>query len=334
MKIWIDLANSPQVLFFRPILRELQNAGHSLAITARAYAQTAALADQLGLSYELIGRHGGRSLPGLMTGNFLRAVRLARGARCKGFDLAVSHNSYSQAVAARWLGIPFVTLMDYEHQPLNHLCFRLARRVIVPEVFPAEYLRKFGASHKVQVYPGLKEQIYLADFAPQEDFRRRQGLPTARPLIVVRPPAPWTAYQRFENDLFDELLLHLSTQDQAHILFLPRLPEQAESVRRMPGVQVADSVYDGPNLLYHADAVVSGGGTMNREAAVLGTPAYTVFKGRLGAVDRWLIQQKRLILLQSPTDFGGLFPAAGRRLPRLAQSALLERVVALILGGV
>ena len=109
-----------------------------------------------------------------------------------------------------------------------------------------------------------------------------------RPLIVVRPPAPWTAYHRFENDLFDDLLAYLGGQDRRSIaLFLPRILNQVQSVSHFQNLHVAKKVFDGPDLLYCADGVISGGGTMNREAAVLGTPTYTVFKGKMGAVDQF-----------------------------------------------
>jgi len=193
--------------------------------------------------------------------------------------------------------------MDYEHQPLNHICFRLARRVIVPQAFPDNMLRRYGASRKTVRYPGVKEQVYLADFQPLENFRKNEGLPEDRSLIVVRPPAPWTAYHRFENDLFDLLLAFLANHDEPYILFLPRIPSQVESVRHLNHIHVAEKVYDGPGLLYHADAVISGGGTMNREAAVLGTPTYTIFKGKLGAVDKYLIDAGRMVCISTVDEF-------------------------------
>jgi predicted glycosyltransferase len=303
MKIWLDLANSPQVLFFRPILREFEKRGHNVLVTTRTYAQTTQLADKYGISHTIIGRHGGRSLAGLAGRNYLRVLSLAGWARGQRFDLAVSHNSYSQVVAARLLRIPAVTLMDYEHQPLNHLCFRLAARVIVPESFPQGSIRAFGAARKTLVYAGVKEQLYLADFIPRPDFRRYADLPLDKPLLVIRPPAPWTAYHRFENDLFDELLAFLSASQAVYCLLLPRIPGQVESVSHLPNIHVASKVFDGPDLLFCADGVISGGGTMNREAAVLGTPTYTVFKGKTAAVDQVLIQRNRLTRIECPADF-------------------------------
>ena len=311
MKIWIDLANSPQVLFFRPLIRELERRGHHVELTTRAYAQTVALADQHGLSHTVIGHHGGRRLVDLVRQTAGRSVELARWARPRRFDLALSHNSYSQVLAATLLRIPAVTLMDYEHQPLNHLCFRLARRVIVPAAFPDSQLQACGADRKAARYPGVKEEVYLADFVPQPDYRAAEGLPTDRPLVVIRPPAPWTAYHRFENNLFDQLLEHLTRVNSRYLLFLPRIPSQADSVRGLQGLHVAPKVYDGPNLLYHADLVISGGGTMNREAAVLGAPVYTVFKGRLGAVDRYLIERRQMTQVSTEADIATI--QVGRR---------------------
>ncbi len=333
MRIWIDLANSPQVLFFRPLIAELNARGNEVSLTTRAYAQTIPLADQFGFQHTPIGEHGGRGMLGLIGQNFRRALALSSWARDRKFDLAVSHNAYSQIVAARLLRIPVVTLMDYEHQPLNHLGFRLARKVIVPEVFPKKMLGKYGSTGKTANYPGVKEQVYLSDFKPAPNFRVKEGFPSEALLVVIRPPATWTAYHRFENELFDQLLAHLSQRAGIYNLFLPRIPSQAESVRQIPQIHLAEKVYNGPNLLYHADVVVSGGGTMNREAAVLGTPTYTVFQGKVAAVDQYLISKNRMRQIKIPADFSKIEIVRGfNRKPLLANPNLVPQLVDLILN--
>ena len=142
MRIWIDLANSPHVPFFRALIPEFVAREHQVEITARDFAQTVELATKTGMMPHVIGGHGGGRLTG-KAGNLIgRAAALRKWARDRGFDLAVSHNSYAQISAAAALGIKSVTLMDYEHQPANHLAFRLASRVIVPRAFPVAELRK------------------------------------------------------------------------------------------------------------------------------------------------------------------------------------------------
>ena len=167
---------------------------------------------------------------------------------------------------------------------------------------------KFGAAGKTVKFPGVKEQVYLSDFAPQSGFLVTQAIPVDKVVVVIRPPAPWTAYHRFENTLFDEVLERVSSHEQTFIVFLPRMRVQGEAARQLgySNLCVPPRALDGPNLLYHADLVISAGGTMNREAAVLGTPAYTVFKGALGAVDRYLMERGRLVQVRSREDLGRL----------------------------
>src|SRR5882724_10785305 len=207
MHIWIDLANSPHVPFFHALIPEFTARGHTVEISARDFAQTVELATKAGMTLHVIGVHGGCLIIG-KAGNLVgRAAALRKWARDRGFDLAVSHNSYAQIAAAAALGIRTVTLMDYEHQPANHLAFRLASCVIVPQAFPAAELRKYGASlRKVKRYEGTKEDVYLADFSPDRSFTevlRKLGVASEDVLVVVRPPAREALYHRFENELFD-----------------------------------------------------------------------------------------------------------------------------------
>lgn len=303
MLLWIDLANSPHVPFFRALAEEFRARGHEVSVTAREFAQTVELAEAAGLSPAVVGGHGGGRLSG-KAGNLLgRAWSLARWARGCGFDLAVGHNSYSQVVAARLLGLRAVTLMDYEHQPANHLAFRLASRVVVPAAFPEDVLRRTGArASKVRRYEGIKEDVYLADFAPDPRFpellRERFGFDLKRDtLVVVRPPASEALYHRFENELFAELLARLLAQRGVKVLLLARGAEQREALSARfasANLFAPREALDGANLVAAADLVVSAGGTMNREAAALGVPAATVYAGRWAAVDEQLVREGRL----------------------------------------
>ena len=319
MRIWVDLANSPHVLVLGPVIEELRRRGHELIITTRPFAQTVQLADRLGLRHTPLGRHGGASAARAVAVNLERAGLLVRHLRGRWVDLALSHNSFSQAIAARLRGIPFVTMYDYEYHRGSHLSFRLARRVLVPAVFPGWALRRFGAAGKAVRYPGLKEELYLGSFAPDPAFLETSGIPSGRTLVVVRPPGYWAPYYRGSGELFDAALKRAFSAPPAFIVFLPRVPEQAQAVRGMSpqNVLVPARALDGPNLLYHADVVISAGGTMNREAAVLGTPAYSVFEGPIGAVDRALAEQGRLHVLRRPADVEAIAITKKAAKPRL-----------------
>lgn len=305
MNIWIDLVNSPQVLFFRPILTELQRRGHNLFITSRDFAQTCSLANEYKISNTPIGQHGGEKLTGMIYHNLNRTFKLCHWVKAQPtIDLAVSHNSYTQALASSLLRIPFVTLMDYEYQPLNKLCFRLARRVIVPAIFPDEMLISYGAQIKAKKYSGIKEELYLADFKPEDNFLSKHKIDNNKIIIVVRPPATWTLYHRFENPIFEYLMQYLAEQEDTIMIFLPRIHSQSEWAKKLciPQLIIPTQTMNGPNLLYAADIVISGGGTMNREAAVLGTPTFSVFGGKMGAVDEYLIEKGRIIQIKEKEE--------------------------------
>src|SRR5215216_986229 len=213
MRLWIDLANSPHVPFFKALAKRFISQGHEIEITAREFAETVPLAHAVGFAPEIVGVHGGRAVSRKAGGLASRAWALAGWARKRNFDLAISHNSYSQILAARALGVKTITMMDYEHQPANHLAFRLASRIIVPASFPAKSLRRYGARvGKVRRYHGTKEDVYLADFQPDPLFSARLcelGVKTDNVLVLVRPPAHDALYHRFQNTLFDEALAML-----------------------------------------------------------------------------------------------------------------------------
>ncbi len=295
MRIWIDFWAPPDPLFFRPIARRLHDDGHTTWVTARVFNETTTIAEQCGFRFRVVGRHGGRTTVGkvaaILQGAWHRALLAGR----EQIDIAVSFNSYAQGLAARLRGIPFITSMDYEYQPANHLAFRLAQKVIVPRGFEPRALQRQGArSQKVVFYDGLKEHVALVDFHPDTNFPQvleSFGIMRDEILVTMRPPATGSAYHQFENTLFDQVVAFLARQPKVKILLLPRNDSQASHFRefRLDNLVIPLQVLDGLNLVYWSDLVISAGGSMNREAVVLGTPAYTVFKGQMAGVDRKMI---------------------------------------------
>lgn len=301
MRVWVDLANSPHVPLLRPVVSRLRADGHEVVLTVRDHAQTLGLAQRSWTTFSVIGGMSpadrlakGRAIAG-------RAEALRRFARLRKPTVAFSHGSYAQLLAARLTGVPAVTMMDYEHQPANHLSFRLARNVIVPAVFPESALRRYGARHRhVMRYPGLKEELYLEDLQPNGAVLDELKLDPERVIVVLRPPPDGALYHRMTNDRFAEILQLAADREAVQAVVLPRSPEQARRYASRRGVLLPERPVDGSSLLALADVVVGAGGTMSREAALLGTPTYTVFAGRLGAVDAHLIRSGRMHDLRDP----------------------------------
>jgi predicted glycosyltransferase len=182
---------------------------------------------------------------------------------------------------------------------------RLARAVVVPDAIPPARLERYGARGKLRPYEGLKEEYYLADFEPDAAVLAELGLDPARAIVVVRTPPEVSLYHRFENDLFARVLRRLAdaaAEQGTQAVVLPRVASQREELRRVAGFVVPEHAIDAQSLIAHADLVISAGGTMNREAVALGTPVYTTFQGRLGAVDERLIAEGRLRMLTEPEE--------------------------------
>ena len=304
MRVWIDISNSPQVLVFRPLVRLLEERGHTVEVTTRAYAQTLELLTLHGIPHEVVGpgHGGGRALSkARVMASRLRHLRSWAGGR--DFDLALSHASHELPLVARSLGIPAAYAYDYEFARAQHtLGSRAARRVVVPETIPQERLDKLGAhAAKVRRYPGLKEEYYLFGFEPDESVLDRLGLDRERVLVVVRTPPEVSLYHRHGNVLFADLLHRIGSDPGVQAVVFPRTADQRDAIRALalPSLVVPDEVVDAQSLVALSDLVVSAGGTMNREAVALGVPVYTTFAGRLGAVDTALVGEGRLRVLTS-----------------------------------
>jgi predicted glycosyltransferase len=315
MRVWIDLANSPHPLLFAPIARRLETDGHEVLITSRDHAQTIALTRERWPAAEAIGGRSPASPAGKVWALTRRIAGLRRWASAHAPDVALSHNSYAQIVAARSLRIPVVTAMDYEHQPANHLAFRLATRILVPEVFPAAVLRRCGARpRRVRQYQGLKEVLALGDFVPDRSMLSDLGLSEegSKMLVVARTPPTGALYHRHGNTVFLDALRIASSQPGVQCVVLPRTSDQREPlIRDAPGCLVPEGTVDARSLMHAADLVLGAGGTMTREAALLGIPTLSLFEGKPAAADTWLVEQHRLRRLKTPEDVAAIRPRSG-----------------------
>ncbi len=298
VKIWVDFTNSPHVLVLRPVIADLRARGHEVTVTARDFAQTLELCQRFGIEHTVIGRHRGGNVAAKAWGLGARSFELLRWARGRRFDLALGHGSNDVTVAAAALRIRSATMFDYEWAAAQHnVNCRLARAVVVPDAIPPERLYRYGARGKIRSYAGLKEEYYLADFEPDPGVLDVLGLKREQPIVMLRTAPAVSLYHRFENDLFAQVLERVRGQQA---VVLPRTDQQRDELERAGGFIVPSHAIDAQSLIAFADLVVSAGGTMNREAVALGTPVFTVFEGRPGAVDERLIAEGRLKRLDSP----------------------------------
>jgi predicted glycosyltransferase len=340
--IWVDLDNSPHVPLFVPIIRHYRSQGVEVIVTARDHSQTRELLELHGLAgtYRVIGSHYGKSKFHKMRGALVRAFQLVSYIRQQKqrVAVAVSHGSRSMAIAARLLQAPVLTMYDYEFTE-TAIFNRLSAVVLIPESLPDEVLDEIGlSSRKRRKYPGIKEELYIRAFRPTPNFRERflkehgADVEDGRILAVVRPPATTANYHSKNSEvLLDDILQFLLSARDVLTVIVPRTIEQAGEIRqratRLPNADgqciVLDEAVDGLELAAASDLVISGGGTMNREAALLGVPVYSIFAGRQGALDRQMEADGRITFIRDARDLSKV--RLQRRKP-VQPPALTDRV--------
>lgn len=326
------MTNSPHVLVMRPIIGEFRRRGWKVTVTAREFAQTLPLLRRFGIEHTVIGRHRGRKMYAKALGMAVRTVAMIRFGAGKGFNLALSHASNDLPLAAAALGIPHVTMFDYEFAKVSHsINVRVSTKALIPDAIPVEALARYGGRpEKIDRYPGLKEEYYLSDFEPNLSVIESLRLDPDKIIVVLRTPPSMAAYHRMENPIFDEVLRTVATREDVQAVVLPRTSDQRAQVESIgaKNILLPLEVIDAQSLVYYADLVISAGGTLNREAAALGTPAYTVFQGEMGAVDRFLISEGRLRRLNDVSDirFEKKGPVEDR--VRRNVSDLVDRIIA------
>ncbi len=303
--VWVDLDNSPHVLFFFPIIREIKKEGYNVLITARKHAQTINLAELYNLDYIPVGKHFGKIKLFKLIGLFIRALQLIPYAKKNKVILALSHGSRSQMITSALLKIPSVVFLDYEF--VKSIPFVKPDFLFLPSIVDSGTLKnKF---EKILTYDGIKENIYIPSMHLNPNILTELGIDTEKIIVVVRPPATDAHYHDAKSDkLFERVVNFLNKHENVVSIILPRTEKQKKKINKkwlkeitMRKIVIPSNIVDGLNLINSADLVIGGGGTMNREAAVLGVPVYSIFQSKIGAVDKHLAANGKLKLV-SPDD--------------------------------
>ncbi len=337
-RIWIDIDNSPHVPFFKPIMLELERRGFEIVLTARDTYQVCDLLKFHQLSCTVVGRHYGKNKLLKVLGNCLRTAQLLPMAAKIRPDLALSHGSRAQILTGAALGIPTIMMHDYEHSTKTG--FVEPNWILTPEIIPIATMN--GKRGRTLTYPGLKEDVYIPQFRPDPSILRTLGISANEIVVTLRPPATEAHYHNPEADtLFAAALELFASNPNVRAVTLPRSVKQGVELKQRWAALIASgqmiiplSPVDGLNLIWFSDLVVSGGGTMNREAAALEIPVYSIFRGKIGAVDRYLADRGRLMLLESVEDVRSKIQLKRREKPlemRILRPEAMGRIVEAIL---
>jgi predicted glycosyltransferase len=335
--IWIDIENSPHVPFFLPIIEELRARKIELILTARDMYQTCELLEFFKLRCKVIGGHHGKSKLAKALYNCVRALQLVPTVLTMRPNIALSHGSRAQVLTCKIFRIPTLMMHDYEYSTKTG--FIEPDWVMVPEIIDSRLMSRKG--ERVLKYPGLKEDVYVPRFKPDPSILHDLGIDDNCINVTVRPPAQDSHYHTEETEhLFHATMNYLEKKEKVRVLMLPRNAKQTQRLGREYSsmistgrLTVPERPLDGLNAMWFSDLVISAGGTMNREAAALGVPVYSIFRGKIGAVDNRLAAEGRLKLIQSVAELNEISLAKWDRPagPASAARPALPTIVAEIL---
>jgi uncharacterized protein len=334
VRIWIDIENPPQVQYLGPFRSAFAALGADTVVTASDHGATVALLEQAGVEAAAFGARLGRGRVRKVTGTLRRARALRAFLQAEGRPDALLGISRSAALAARRLGIPSFVISDYEHA--NVTVYRLAGSTVLhPEAIDQASFRARGLrADRLVAFGGLKEDISfggldLASIAPYE-----LDAPESVARVLFRPPSETSHYYREESRGTAIAALRRLAERDAVVVFSPREPGQ---ISYLEGIDWAHEpvILERPApfvaLLKSVDAVVCSGGTMLREAAYLGIPAYSILRSEIGGVDRRLQELGRVRVLNDVEDLDRLrLGKRGRLAPLAGNPKLLDELARMI----
>jgi uncharacterized protein len=306
--LWVDIENAPQVQYLLPLVRAGRARGFATVVTARDYGDTYQLLGDRAEAFHPVGSSYGASKTAKAVGLVRRTRALISLLRRTGVPAVLVCASRAAVLAARRLGVRSFVIDDYEHA--NTTLYRITDcTVLFPDVIDPEVFRSRGISpERLRPFHGLKEDLTfsavdLDAVAPA----RLNGDPSSELVrVLFRPPAEESHYYKDESrTLALDVLRHLSQQPGTTVVFSPRYPWQTsylDGLRWRHEPIVLRKPLPFVSLLKAVDLVVCSGGTMLREAAYLGVPAYSVFRSEIGAVDRYLESIGRAYVLGSASD--------------------------------
>jgi predicted glycosyltransferase len=275
LKVWLDALTPKQGRLAACLHRSLRRAGHETLVTCREHECTASMVRLYGVEPVVVGRYGGETKLGKLLADAERVRELAELVSARGVQALVSYPNPSAARVAFGLGIPYVALNDTPHaDAANRLSLPLCAFLVASEALEGRFDRYLAPGARVLYYRGVDEVLWVRGFEPTGSSLRELGL-ERRGYVVVRPEEYKAAYYSWEGWGWLELCEELRRRG-LRVVVLPRYGEQRAAAEKA-GFAVPRGCVDGLDLAYHALAVVTGGGTMAREAALLGTPSYYTF---------------------------------------------------------
>ena len=286
MKVWIDISNAPHVHFFKDLIREIKA---KVIVTTRKFDSVPEILDLNNIEYTVIGNHGGSDVKEKLIASSKRILELTEFIADKDVDLAVFKHSVEAPRVAYGLQIPSICVVDNEHGiAQNKLMLPLSTKVVAPKCIPTQEIIQFGVKKENLIqFNGICELAHVRNFTPDPHVVTQLGLDPDRNIVVMRPePAKANYFNGDRKKTIIKKILQNNTFDQCVVF--PRFEEQ-KKVLQFPHTVIPTKAVDALSLMHYADLVISAGGSMNREAICVGTPAISTYPENLLSVTKFLI---------------------------------------------
>jgi len=304
-KVWVDITNSPHVLFFEPLIKAISEKEEAkFLVTARPCQQTVELLKRKGFSYEVVGGFHSKTMFGKACGLFFRSFLLWKQIVKHGNQIlfSMSHGSPYCSIASKLARIYNLWTLDGDKAPdVIVPGVKFANKVAIPKIVPKQnYVRMGAKPSKIVQYPGLKEEVYLWNFKANHKYLEQIGVETDKTVLLMRPEASEAFYIRETNVLVP---LIDALKNDYFIILLARTRRQRVFYRKKFGAKifVPNRALNGPNLIANCSLVIGAGGTMNREAVMLGKKVVSTYREELLTIDKWLIRNEFMLHNQNPT---------------------------------
>lgn len=308
--IWIDFTNVPHVNFLYPIYNELKSE-FDFIFSLRDFAETLGLFNKRFKSQvKVIGSHSGGNKLIKVFGVIQRFYFFSR--EIKNFDIKLSVGGDASNLYAKFMRKTSITFDDNEQAP-NWRYSKFTDYAFWPLAIEKRTLIKQGfREKKTYQYDGYKEDLYIADFKPDKSFLG--SIPFAD-YVVVRPENIQANYVE-KSESIVPALLKLLERSGYNILYLPRYKNDKYYVKGIKNIYIPEMPLNGLDICYYAKAVLTGAGTLSREAACLGIPAVSFYAGKnLLAVDKKMIKDKWVYFSRKPSKIIEYLASANKKEP-------------------
>ncbi|MFN3554351.1 MAG: DUF354 domain-containing protein [Bacteroidales bacterium] len=331
--IWFDITNTPQVHFLSAIYDELKkDPKYAFLFSAREFSETTQLLrEKIGNDFVVFGGHYGKSYIRKILGLFKRFQSvLFSDLR---YDISISCGS-ENAIWTSYLKRKKSIAFGDNDLARQYTYGRFVDYAFFPDAIAPDVLTRQGIKkQKLFLYPGYKEDVYLANFQPDPEFRKR--IPFDE-YVVVRPENIMANYIRNENaNTITPALLALLVKKGYNVLYLPRYKSDKDFAEGLPNVFIPPAPINGLDACYNSLAVLTGAGTFAREAACLGIPSFSFFAGsELMAVDKKMIKEEKMFFSRNPDEILERMKSFPKTEPDLDRSKRVKKQIMEKLGEI